>query len=431
MNNQTAYWLWIQQAIGYGNRKISYIINHYTFAEDFFRAPFEEKLMCGNFTKKDIEKLKDTSLDKARKIIQQCKESNIEIVTIGDVAYPERLLYIDNPPAVLYVKGNLEVISEELSIAMVGTRNSTPYGMRTAFQLSADLAANGAVIISGGALGIDTYSHRGALNSDGKTVCVLGCGINYKYLRENDEMKKQILRRGAVISEYPPDTPASRYTFPQRNRIISGLSKGVLIVEAGKRSGSLITAELALEQGRDVFAVPGDISSDVSFGTNELIKDGAVPVTSAADVIEYYGGKLQENKKPPKKNSKKEVPAFTQIDLLVDTKKSNQQDKQTEKMYSPSKPEKNKSTTAVKEEKTDPSDEISSLKKISKEEWNDLSENSRKVLSAFDSEVLHIDRIVERTGLAIGTVHSILTKLEMFEYIEMLEGRNYKILVSI
>ncbi len=440
MNNQNAYWIWLQETIGCGSRKISNILSNFTFAEDFYRASLEEKLMCGCFSQKDINKLKNTSLDNARKTINRCKECEIDIITIGDVAYPKRLMEIDSPPAVIYIKGNKDVLREDFSVAMVGTRTATPYGTRSAFKIAYDLAKNDVVIISGGALGIDTFSHRGALQADGKTVCVLGCGIEYRYLRENDELKKQMIRKGAVISEYPPDARASRYTFPQRNRIISGLSKGVLIVEAGSKSGSLITANLALEQGRDVFAVPGDISSSVSFGTNELIKDGAKAVTSAEDILKFYKGDKRERRKTKRTAEPKKEQAFEQFDIIFDNTFDNVK---AESFYSakrsieniaPKVPEamktKSKPKTA-KPKKKEPEKKIECPpEKISEEDFNDLSENSQKVLLAFDSDVMHVDRLVEKSGLPINIVHSVLTQLEMYDYIEQLDGRNYKLLRS-
>lgn len=449
MNNQTAYWLWIQQAIGFGSQKISHILDNFTFAEDFYRASLNEKLTCGCFNQKDIYKLKDTSLQKARQIIDCCKEQEIEIITIGDVAYPERLMEITSPPAVLFVKGNKEVLSDNISIAMVGTRTATPYGMRNAFKFAYDLAKKNVTVISGGALGIDTYSHRGALQADGKTVCVLGCGISYKYLSENDEMKKQILRKGAVISEYPPYTRASRYTFPQRNRIISGLSNGVLVIEAGRKSGSIITANFALDQHRDVFAVPGDISSDVSFGTNQLIKDGAVAVTSAEDIIGFYSGNVKTRRKTKRRTVPEEDKTFVQLDLIFDYNNSKNippEKSPAEDFYIPvpkkkyPEPTVKKSTAAktkpepklaAAEEQEVKTESENTLKKIPEGEFNELSENLQKILLAFGTDVMHVDSLAEKSGLPINIVHSALTQLEMYDYIEPLEGRNYKILVSV
>ena len=288
MNNQTVYWLWIQNVLGFASIKLDMIAENYTFAEDFYRSPLSEKLSLGCFTSQDAVRLKNDSLSSAYSLMRRCEKAGVDIVSYGDEAYPALLRHIKAPPAVLFVRGNTQVLSQELNIAIVGTRSATVRGSKNAAALAFDLASAGVCIVSGGAVGIDTQAHVGALRANGKTVCVLGCGHECGYLREFDHIKQEILRRGAVISEYPPDMKPSKFTFPQRNRIISGISNGILVIEAGRRSGSLITVNAALEQGRDVFAVPGDITSAVSFGTNDMIRDGAIPVTKAADVLDEY-----------------------------------------------------------------------------------------------------------------------------------------------
>ncbi|MBQ5566202.1 MAG: DNA-processing protein DprA [Clostridia bacterium] len=453
MNNQTIYWLWIQETIGYASVKITDIIEKFTFPEDFYRSSLEEKLACGCFsTQKDINKLKNLSLENAQKTMSFCKEHNIEIVTIGDSDYPYWLTNIAGPPAVLFVKGNAQILSEEHIIGMVGTRQASPYGRRVAFNLGSDLARNDYTIVSGGAVGIDSCSHMGALQADGKTVCVLGCGLEYRYLRENDEMKRRILSKGAIISEYLPYTTPTKFTFPQRNRIISGLSKGVLIVEAGKKSGSLITASLALEQGRDVFAVPGDVSSNVSFGTNALIKDGAVPVTCADDIIEYYGGTVK--KKSPsksiqpkvnpsnqynqsKENQKKRIEKVPSnpLDILAFILDQVQQDGEITEQSKPPKssnaygkkskaPEKN--NIISEQSNISKPDNAIKKRKISKEELAELSDEARLILSLFKEEKIHIDQLALLSKLPTNDVLAAVTELEMFEYIEMLQGNFYK-----
>lgn len=173
-------------------------------------------------------------------------------------------------------------------MAVVGTRSATPYGHKTAFRLSYRLAECGALIVSGGALGIDSEAHRGALQAGGRTIAVLGCSIDYPYLSANAELRKMISEHGALISEYPPGTPPSKVSFPIRNRLISGLALGTVVVEASIKSGSLITADHALNQGKDVFAVPGNIMSSAYAGSNRLLSDGAKPVFSAADILSEY-----------------------------------------------------------------------------------------------------------------------------------------------
>lgn len=448
MNNQTVYWLWIQQLIGYASNKITKILDKFTFAEDFHRASLEEKLSCGCFSKNDIYRLENLSLDTAFSIIRRCEECGIDIVTIGDSAYPQRLANIPAPPVALFVKGNTEVLTDEFSVAIVGTRSATPGGRKNAFEFGYGLAKNGVTVVSGGALGVDTYSHKGALQADGKTICVLGCGLEYKYLSENDGMKREILRKGAVISEYPPDYPSSRITFPKRNRIISGLSLGVIVVEAGNRSGSLITAHTALDQNHDVFAIPGDISKNLAFGTNKLIKEGAVPVTNVYDILDYYKGVSLEGVRREfvgkpfttfdfEKNSE----IFSAVDLFGITSGigDSSDPEKTKKPYSGSTGKKaeheNKITKENKNEKKKKPQKperisMSDLPSVNEEDFEELSENAKKVVRAFDDRKLHVDRLVERTGLSVNSIHSAVTELEICGFVEPLDGRFYRLLVS-
>ena len=212
----------------------------------------------------------------------------IEEVNIDSEEYPKQLKEIYDPPLKLYVLGSKQLLKEK-SIAIVGARNATEYGKKVAFQISKELSEAKINIISGLAVGIDTSAHLGTLQGKciGKTIAVLGSGLDKIYPKENIELAKHILKfGGCLVSEYPVGTSASKLNFPQRNRIISGLSKGVLVVEASEKSGSLITADFALEQGREVFAIPGDINKENSKGTNELIKQGAKLVTKYNEILE-------------------------------------------------------------------------------------------------------------------------------------------------
>lgn len=212
----------------------------------------------------------------------------IEEILIESEEYPKQLKNIYDPPLKLYVLGNKKLL-EQRGIAIVGARKATEYGKNIALQLSRRLSENGINVISGLALGIDTYAHLGTLQESciGKTIAVLGCGLNEIYPKQNRELAKRIIDNGGcIISEYPIGTKPEKLNFPQRNRIISGLSNGVVVVEASEKSGSLITADFALEQGREVFAVPGNILNQTSVGTNSLIKQGAKLVTNYMDIIE-------------------------------------------------------------------------------------------------------------------------------------------------
>jgi len=208
----------------------------------------------------------------------------VRVITFLAEEYPKLLLEIPDPPPYLYVKGELR--GSETAVAIVGSRRASTYGMHTTTRLASDLAGHGITVVSGMARGVDTAAHRGALSSGGRTIGVLGCGIDVIYPPENRRLFEEMASSGAIVSEFPLGTLPLAENFPRRNRIISGMSRGVLVVEAMEKSGSLITAQYALEQGREVFAIPGNINSGASRGTNRLIKDGAKLVEGVEDILE-------------------------------------------------------------------------------------------------------------------------------------------------
>ncbi len=286
--DKRAYWVWLQHGLGAGSSKQNRILSSYHTLADFHGAGMQGWLLDGIFTHGELEKLSSFSVVDAEALIEYSEKIGQQVVTPECNTYPEPLKQIHNPPCALYVKGTLPDFSSVVSISIVGTRKATVTGIATARSFAFELAKQGVVVVSGGALGIDTASHKGALQAGGKTVCVLGCGIDFNYLMGNAQLRAAIANSGAVISEYPPNTQAINSNFPIRNRIISGLTLGTLVVEAAGKSGSLITADYALEQGRDVFAVPAGIFSPVSQGVNNLIKSGAKPVSNAGEILEEY-----------------------------------------------------------------------------------------------------------------------------------------------
>jgi DNA processing protein len=221
-------------------------------------------------------------------VLERCDALYITPLTMQDAAYPERLRSLHVPPLVLYVKGKLPVIDEEAALGVVGTRSATPYGLDVTRRLCFQLAKAGMLIVSGMAAGVDAAAHRAALDAGASTVAVLGGGADVIYPYENAELYRDVCASGAVVSEYPPGTRAEGRHFPVRNRIISGLSRGVLVIEGSRRSGSLITANHALEQGRDIFAVPGAIDSPNSEAPNNLIREGATLVSHASHILDEY-----------------------------------------------------------------------------------------------------------------------------------------------
>ncbi|MEA3313973.1 MAG: DNA-processing protein DprA [Caldisericota bacterium] len=241
----------------------------------------------------------------AEKEIKNAEKEDIEVLTINSQKYPKRLGDIKDPPIVLYMRGDI-IDDDENAISIVGSRKCSSYGRMIAEAFSNEIASAGITVVSGLAEGIDTLSHRGALAASGRTIAVLGSGIDCIYPSSNKSLAKKIIKSGALLSEFPLGTAPHKYNFPFRNRIISGLSIATLVVEAAEHSGSLITARLAAEQGRDVFAIPGDITSDKSRGANRLIQDGVVPVTCVADILEYIGYKIEIDTKKKKRLSDEE-----------------------------------------------------------------------------------------------------------------------------
>jgi DNA processing protein len=296
-----SFWLALKYIPGLGNQTALRLLHHLGSPAAIFTAKEEELRQLG-VREKAISVLKKEGWKKAvEEEKEKLKKAGIEVITYQDKRYPFLLKEIYDPPVLLYLKGNADLLNT-YSLAIVGTRQATFYGIKTATRLSMQLSEFGLTIVSGLARGIDTAAHKGCLKAGGKTIGVLGCGLDIIYPKENAKLYAEIIEKdGAIISEFPPATPPLASHFPARNRIISGLSLGVVVVEAALKSGSLITARLALEQGREVFAVPGPADSAYSHGTHALIKQGAKLVETAADILEELPVKIKEKKKEDKK----------------------------------------------------------------------------------------------------------------------------------
>lgn len=283
----------LQQTFGAGSLKS---VKVYTALKDngLLRQNFSRKSLCNILEPKTADKILSTDISSVYKIIDDCIKNNIDIITAEDERYPKRLRNISDMPLVLYIKGTLPNIDDEPVISIVGPRKISSFGSKASFSLAKRLSKAGFIISSGGALGADTCAHNGALSADGITIAVLGCGICYDYLPENRSMRENIIKKGCLISEYPPFSPATKYSFPVRNRIVSALSLGTVVIEAGIKSGALITARLANEQGRDVFVIPGNPTYPEYKGSNALLRDGAYPLLDANDIFNQYISKYSE-----------------------------------------------------------------------------------------------------------------------------------------
>lgn len=379
MNSKTVYWVWLSQVIGVGG-KTSDVFGAFTDPEELYRASANERMMKGVFTEAQFKRAGAIPLKKAENIMRVCEQNGWGISTPDDDDFPSELRGIENMPVILYVDGDLSKIKNKLTIGMVGTRKPTYEGACIARTMASDLARAGVAVISGGALGIDGASHEGVLDVGGTTVCVLGCGLGTKYLKTHEHLRERIKESGAVVTEYEPFINATKFTFPTRNRIISGISKGVIVVEAGSSSGSLITAKHARAQGKDLLAIPGNVFESAHMGCNKLIMSGARAVTNAADVLQPYSIMYPE---------------------LVD---------------------------AAKIQVTKPVLERPKEKKpvkIKKEAPPTLDPDALAVYNLFGEEPLYADDISAELEMSTQKVNSSLVKLEIDGLIKQLEGKKF------
>lgn len=288
MASQNLYWIWLAERLGAGNRHSIELVEFFGSPFDVYNATEEELIRSECASESVVRKLLDKDLSLAHKIADYCASNNVGILSYDSEFYPSRLKTLNDPPCVLYYRGTLPDFDNKVCIAMVGTRKMSEYGKRAAFKIAYELASAEAVVVSGMALGIDSVAACGAICGGGRTVAVLGCGIDVVYPPQHRKLMDIISENGAVITEFAPGTGPLGTNFPIRNRIISGLCQGTLIVEADDHSGAMITARCALMQGRDIYALPGNIDESNAQGTNRLIKDGANAIIEARDILENY-----------------------------------------------------------------------------------------------------------------------------------------------
>ena len=286
--NDTVYDIWLSAAIAPGGR-YEELLHTFGSAEEVFRAT-EEELVLSGIGPRLLSGLHGHDLRDSVRIAEYCAREGIDILVRGKPEFPEMLSDIPTPPYLLYVRGTLPDMAKELGVGVVGTRRMTSYGMQNAYRISYELAAAGAVVVSGMARGIDGVAAAAALEAGKPTVAVIGTGLDTAYPSEHAQLLREISQNGAVISEFYPGSEPSSKHFPIRNRLISGLSRGLFVVEAGRRSGAMLTAGNAREQGKDVFALPGRIGDAMSEGPNTLLRQGAHSVCDASDILSFYEG---------------------------------------------------------------------------------------------------------------------------------------------
>jgi DNA processing protein len=368
-------WISLNMTPGVGPRKATQLLEKFGSAENVFHATRGE-LESLRLRAETVESiLKREFHEKASEELNKVKEIGGDVLILDDGSYPYLLREIADPPITLYVKGAFEACFEAPCVGVIGSRKCSTYGENASEMLARDLAEKGICVVSGLARGIDTAAHRGALRGRGKTIAVLGTGIDNVYPKENKKLTEEILDSGgAIVSQFPLETPPLKDNFPYRNRIISGLSYGVLLVEASERSGSLITARLAMEQNREVMAVPGNITSRNSFGTNYLIKSGAKLVQQWQDVVAELPPEISARILPPK----------------LDAKPAEEESKQP--ALTPA----------------------------------NLSDNERRIWSRLSAdEPKHIDVLLDESGLSFGDLNSSLVQLDLKDLVRTLPGNFY------
>lgn len=384
------YWIWLSELKGLQGQTRLGLLEHFGSPENIYYADEGEILLTEGITREQATRLENRDLSDADRILADCQRLNLRILTLNDAEYPDRLRNIYDPPCLLYCKGQIPAVDEEVAVAVVGTRTATPYGIREAERMSYELVSGGAIVVTGLARGVDSAAAHGALRAGGQAIGVLGNGVDVIYPRENRSLYEDIAAVGTLISEYPPGTSPASSHFPVRNRIISALSLATLVVEAPEKSGALITAATALEQSRDVYAIPGPVDAAMSRGCNQLIREGAGLATCGWDILrdyaDCYPGKLQES------TARKEMP-------------------------------KGNGYQARQEEKTPPK-RLPDMLSISRD-GAELTDDQIAILKTLTDTPMLVDDLIEETQIPARRILSALTMLELDNYVLQSAGKRY------
>ena len=404
------FWIWLQEALGIGSHKVDRVLRQFGSPEPLYQMDQEALLDTGIFTPKEAANLRLVTLEHAQKQVELAKRYGCRILTPDQAEFPENLTNMDGIPCVLYVLGDLSKLADRPSLCLVGTRRATSYGERTARDLSRELAAAGCAVVSGLAVGIDSAAHEGALEVEGYTIGLLACGMNVNYPMASAQLKRRILDGGgALVTEFPFGFHSSRYAFYTRNRLLSGISSGVVVIQAPESSGALITARYALDQSRDVFAVPGEMGDESMKGCNRLIADGAVLVQNAESILAEYRSRFPGLKQPGRRE-KWSIPA----DHL---------EQKRPKRALPAAKTVETSMLQVAQEAPNPT----THQKPAQLEEIALTQTAKALYYTLEAAPLDCDQLVERTGLAVSEIMSALTELELNDLAEILPGGRFRI----
>lgn len=416
MDSATKYWIWLSSLVKIIPRKRLALLKYFGDPASLWEADEHDLRASMLCTPKMISYLRDPDMrNGVDSIAERVSACGANVITYHDPAYPQALKYTEDPPAVLYCRGKL--LPDELCVAIVGSRRATWYGLDMSKRLSSELAKHGVTVVSGMARGVDSKAHCGALEAGGRTIAVLGCGVDIVYPKENRSLMEEICRKGAVISEFLPGTEPIPFNFPARNRIISGLSQGVVIVEASEKSGSLITADYALEQGRDVFAVPGNINSMNSSGTNRLIREGARIITCAGDILDELNISHESNLNFYERKKLREMkPALSA--LLSDATGGAGKCGRTS----------DTGGIPAAGKGGGPAAEAETSEKKPGEAGIQLGIDERTIADKLLCGPAHIDAIARDCGISVQLAGSILLMLELSGFVEQLPGKFYRLL---
>ena len=395
------HWIWLAIRNHVSDRLKVELVRHFQDPETIYFADAESYGVVSGISTEGKAALADKNLQEAENILRLCRRKNLNILTFQDAAYPARLKNISDPPIVLYYKGRLPDFDAEPLIGVVGTRKASAYGMNVAGKMGYQIARCGGIVVSGMASGIDAMATRGALTADALAVGILGCGADVIYPPENRTLFEEMEQYGCLLSEFPPETPPLGRNFPKRNRIISGLSCGVLVVEAPERSGALITANAALDQGRDVFVVPGNIDVDTFVGSNRLLRDGAIAVSSGWDVMSEYAAQYPDKISEFSGKPEKIQPKVAQNAPLFG---NNQASKHKE------------------DKKVIDNGEASPYSGL-KDKRPQLLPDEQKILSALTKEARSIDDVIAETGIPTARMLATLTLLQVKGMVKQHPGK--------
>ena len=411
------HWIWFSQRPALSDRARAEILQHFQDAEDVFFADSGAFSCVEGLSEEALASLQDKNLTQAEEILGQCAKKNIHILTYRDAAYPMRLKAIADPPVVLYYKGKLPQFDTLPLIAVVGTRDASAYGLTVAKRMGSQIAACGGVVVSGIASGIDAMAMRGALTADMPVIGVLGSGADVVYPRSNRSLFADTERNGCLLTEFPPGTPPAKWNFPRRNRIISGISCGVLVVEAPERSGALITARQAADQGRDVFVVPGNIDVATCKGSNALLRDGGIPVSSGWDVMSEYAS-LFPDKIQNRSRSSRQAVYPDEVEAL----RREAEESMPKVAETPQIPEKRRTKKKKEIDNGQTGPYIDAEKPLPP-----LSQQEEKLVHLLRGGAMLVDDLIAQAEAPAGQVLSALTMLEIKGVIARLPGKRVEL----